>query len=90
MIIPLDILSIQVNFLERAGLQILMESQLEKEEILGLNKDSVSGEYFYVRNEFPNSISDKTNEFQPDFILEYAHYLGNILKKRMKKYSGFY
>jgi hypothetical protein len=39
-------------------------------------KDSISGNFFYVRNEdFLTPFQEKQMSFQPDFILEYAHYL---------------
>ena len=39
-------------------------------------KDSISGKFFYVRNEdFLTPFQEKQMSFQPDFILEYAHYL---------------
>ena len=41
-------------------------------------KDSISGKFFYVRNEnFLTPFQIKQMSFQPDFILEYAHYLGD-------------
>ncbi len=40
-------------------------------------KDSLSGKFFYVKNEdFLTPFQEKQMSFQPDFILEYAHYLG--------------
>ena len=46
-------------------------------------KDSISGKFFYVRNEnFLTPFQIKQMSFQPDFILEYAHYLGEHFKKK--------
>ena len=40
--------------------------------------DSVSNTSFYVDNaDFLTSFQEKQMSFQPDFILEYAHYLGD-------------
>ncbi len=40
--------------------------------------DSETGNYFYVQNEdFLTSFQEKQMSFQPDFILEYAQYLGD-------------
>lgn len=40
-------------------------------------KDSISGKFFYAKNEdFLTPFQEKQMSFQPDFILEYAHYLG--------------
>jgi hypothetical protein len=40
--------------------------------------DSVSNSSFYVQNsDFLTSFQEKQMSFQPDFILEYAHYLGD-------------
>ncbi|MBC3757811.1 HTTM domain-containing protein [Hyunsoonleella sp. SJ7] len=40
--------------------------------------DGQTGEFFYVSNsDFLTSFQEKQMSFQPDFILEYAHYLGN-------------
>jgi len=40
--------------------------------------DSISKKYFYVQNDdFLTSYQEKQMSFQPDFILEYAHYLGD-------------
>ena len=45
-------------------------------------KDSVSGKFFYVKNEeFLTPFQEKQMSFQPDFILEYAHYLGDYFNK---------
>ena len=44
--------------------------------------DAKTGEFFYVKNEdFLTSFQEKQMSFQPDFILEYAHYLVNHFKK---------
>jgi HTTM domain/Vitamin K-dependent gamma-carboxylase, lumenal domain len=41
-------------------------------------KDSVSGKQFLVDNsDFLNSFQEKQMSFQPDFIIEYAHFLGD-------------
>ncbi|WP_339700076.1 HTTM domain-containing protein [uncultured Marixanthomonas sp.] len=41
-------------------------------------KDSVTGKQFHVDNsDFLNTFQEKQMSFQPDFILEYAHFLGN-------------
>jgi hypothetical protein len=41
-------------------------------------KSKNSESYFYVNNEeFLTSFQEKQMSFQPDFILEYAHYLGD-------------
>ena len=43
--------------------------------------DSISKKYFYVQNDdFLTSYQEKQMSFQPDFILEYAHYLGDHFK----------
>lgn len=40
--------------------------------------DSKTGDFFYVDNtDFLTPLQEKQMSFQPDFILEYAHYLGN-------------
>ena len=49
-------------------------------------KDSISGKFFYVRNEnFLTPFQIKQMSFQPDFILEYAHYLGEHFKEKGMK-----
>ena len=49
-------------------------------------KDSISGRYFYVQNEdFLTPFQEKQMSFQPDFILEYAHHLGDHFKKQGHK-----
>ncbi|ANW96006.1 deoxyribonuclease HsdR [Wenyingzhuangia fucanilytica] len=46
-------------------------------------KDSVSGKQFYVDNtDFLTSFQIKQMSFQPDFILEYAHLLGDHFKSQ--------
>lgn len=46
-------------------------------------KDKVSGKQFYVDNtDFLTSFQIKQMSFQPDFILEYAHYLGDHFKSQ--------
>ena len=43
--------------------------------------DSISKKYFYVNNrDFLTAFQEKQMSFQPDFILEYAHFLGNHFK----------
>ena len=40
--------------------------------------DGETGNFFYVNNnDFLTSYQEKQMSFQPDFILEYAHYLGD-------------
>lgn len=40
--------------------------------------DGETGNFFYVNNsDFLTSLQEKQMSFQPDFILEYAHYLGD-------------
>ncbi|MDE1208022.1 HTTM domain-containing protein [Tenacibaculum larymnensis] len=44
--------------------------------------DGETGKFFYVNNtDFLTSFQEKQMSFQPDFILEYAHYLGDHFKK---------
>lgn len=41
-------------------------------------KNSKTGDFFYVNNaDFLTPFQEKQMSYQPDFILEYAHYLGN-------------
>jgi hypothetical protein len=48
--------------------------------------DSVTKKYFYVNNDdFLTSFQQKQMSFQPDMILEYAHYLGNHFKSQGHK-----
>ena len=48
--------------------------------------DSVSKKYFYVNNEdFLSEFQEKQMSFQPDFILEFAHHLGNFYTKKGHK-----
>ncbi|WP_299134151.1 HTTM domain-containing protein [uncultured Tenacibaculum sp.] len=48
--------------------------------------DGESGKFFYVENDdFLTSFQEKQMSFQPDFILEYAHYLGNHFKSQGHK-----
>lgn len=62
---------------------MLME---KKGETIFKVKDSVSGTYFYVQNEdFLTPFQEKQMSFQPDFILEYAHYLGEHFKQQGHK-----
>ena len=45
--------------------------------------DAESGRQFYVDNsEFLNPFQEKQMAFQPDFILEYAHYLAKVYRGR--------
>ncbi|ALU74972.1 deoxyribonuclease HsdR [Tenacibaculum dicentrarchi] len=45
--------------------------------------DRKTGAFFYVDNRmFLTSFQEKQMSFQPDFILEYAHYLGNHFKNK--------
>ena len=45
--------------------------------------DADTGNYFYVDNtEFLTPLQEKQMSFQPDFILEYAHHLGNHFKSQ--------
>ncbi|MEW4925211.1 HTTM domain-containing protein [Algibacter sp. 2305UL17-15] len=45
-----------------------------------------TGEFFYVDNkDFLTPFQEKQMSFQPDFILEYAHYLGNHFKSQGHK-----
>ncbi len=49
-------------------------------------KNGVSGSYFYVKNEdFLTPFQIKQMSFQPDFILEYAHKLGDHFKSQGHK-----
>jgi hypothetical protein len=44
--------------------------------------DSKTGKFFYVQNsDFLTPMQEKQMSTQPDFILEYAHYLGDHFKK---------
>ena len=46
-------------------------------------KDSISGKSVLVNNSsFLNPAQEKQMSFQPDMILEYAHFLGNYYKKQ--------
>ncbi len=48
--------------------------------------DGKSGNFFYVDNtDFLSSFQEKQMSFQPDFILEYAHYLGDHFKSQGHK-----
>ncbi len=45
--------------------------------------DTKTGNYFYVDNtEFLTPLQEKQMSFQPDFILQYAHYLGAHFKSK--------
>ena len=45
--------------------------------------DKKSGTFFYVNNEdFLTPFQEKQMSFQPDFLLEYAHYLGDSFKDK--------
>ena len=53
-------------------------------------KDSITNNFFYVKNDdFLTAFQIKHMSFQPDFILEYAHYLVNTLKNRVIKTFKF-
>jgi len=44
--------------------------------------DGKTGKFFYVKNsDFLTPLQEKQMSFQPDFILEYAHYLGDIFTR---------
>ncbi|WP_420574147.1 HTTM domain-containing protein [Kordia sp.] len=44
--------------------------------------DGETGSFFYVKNsDFLTPLQEKQMSFQPDFILEYAHYLGDTFAK---------
>ena len=46
--------------------------------------DSASGDSFVVDNsKFLTAFQEKQMSFQPDFILEYAHYIGDYYKQKM-------
>ena len=48
-------------------------------------KNTVDGSSFYIKNEeFLTPFQEKQMSFQPDFILEYAHYLGDYYSKKNK------
>jgi len=48
--------------------------------------DQKKGTFFYVNNEeFLTPIQEKQMSFQPDFILEYANYLGDVYSSRGHK-----
>lgn len=48
--------------------------------------DAKTGNYFYVNNtDFLTPFQEKQMSFQPDFILEYAHYLGDHFKSQGHK-----
>lgn len=48
--------------------------------------NSKTGSYFYVDNkDFLTPLQEKQMSFQPDFILEYAHYLGDHFTKQGHK-----
>ena len=48
--------------------------------------DAETKNYFYVDNQdFLTPLQEKQMSFQPDFILEYAHYLGDHFKKQGHK-----
>ncbi|WP_342670962.1 HTTM domain-containing protein [Lewinella cohaerens] len=53
--------------------------------------DGESGRHFYVDNsEFLNPFQEKQMAFQPDFILEYAHYLAETYRERGLKSAQVY
>ena len=48
--------------------------------------DGKTGHFFYVENsDFLTKLQEKQMSFQPDFILEYAHYLGDHFKSQGHK-----
>ena len=48
--------------------------------------DKETGDFFYVDNtDFLTPFQEKQMSSQPDFILEYAHYLGNHFKSQGHK-----
>lgn len=48
--------------------------------------DAKTNKFFYVDNsDFLTPLQEKQMSFQPDFILEYAHFLGNHFKKQGHK-----
>ena len=49
-------------------------------------EDSVTKKFFYVDNQdFLTPFQEKQMSFQPDFILEYAHFLGDHFKNQGHK-----
>lgn len=53
--------------------------------------DKETDKYLYVTNsEFLSPLQEKQMSFQPDFILEYAHFLGDTYKKRGMKSPEVY
>ncbi|MGK0413976.1 MAG: hypothetical protein ACJA1B_002194 [Polaribacter sp.] len=53
--------------------------------------DKKTGNFFMVDNtDFLNSFQEKQMSFQPDFILEYAHYLGDHFKSQGHQNIGVY
>ncbi|WP_040279883.1 HTTM domain-containing protein [Psychroserpens damuponensis] len=62
-------LSWRVMLMEKAGLTTFKIA------------NSKTGQYFYVQNsDFLTAFQEKQMSFQPDFILEYAHFLGDHFK----------
>ena len=54
-------------------------------------KDLNTGNYFRVENsDFLTSFQEKQMSYQPDFILEYAHFLGNHFTKQGYKNIGVF
>ena len=54
-------------------------------------KDTETGNKFLVdNNDFLTSFQEKQMSFQPDFILEYAHFLGNHFEKQGHKNVGVF
>jgi hypothetical protein len=50
-----------------------------------------SGKYFSVNNtDFLTSFQEKQMSYQPDFILEYAHFLGDHFTKQGHKNVGVF
>ena len=53
--------------------------------------DAETNNYFYVDNQdFLTPLQEKQMSFQPDFILEYAHYLGDHFKNQGHRNIGIY
>ncbi len=53
--------------------------------------DKKTGAFFYVNNgDFLTPLQEKQMSFQPDFILEYAHYLGNHFTSQGHENVGVY
>jgi len=54
-------------------------------------KDTQTGKWFYVDNsDFLTSFQEKQMSFQPDFILQYAHYLADHFKSQGHRNLAIY